>query len=375
MTGMERLVVPIEWKASAEDSGILEGYLSTFDNVDFGLDVVVKGAFANWITKLKADVKKYGPMRGGIPLLADHVASVASVIGTIFDAVEDNTGLLVKAKISAASSAQDARTKLVEGHLGKMSMGYEASKYRYEERDGTTVRLLIEVKVWEGSVVVFPMNPEAAITQAKEMLEQLPGPAQDAVREAIMFDTKATHNELREQLNNLLRDRYGADKTYVWVRDFDDTHVWFEVESAQEANRGVFEHSYTTDENGAVQLAGDRVEVRMVITYKPVNGAKETTIQRETKTSTPEGGATGDEPGADATDEVAAQESHAAGDEPASAPDEGAAGWDHWASEAVLKGVDPNAVADPATVAGLRTLLELNETALGGPGSNDTETE
>jgi hypothetical protein len=32
------------------------------------------------------------------------------------------------------------------------------------------------------------------------------------------------------QLQTVLRDAYGGDKTYVWVRDFDDTTVWFEVE-------------------------------------------------------------------------------------------------------------------------------------------------
>lgn len=156
--------VPDEWKADAEDKNILIGYASTFGNVDRGGDVVMPGAFAKTIQNIKAN---------GIPLLADHMASTASVLGTIFDAKEDSRGLLIKARVSSAPSAQDTAIKAREGHLTKMSIGYETMAESWEDRelDGMTlkVRLLDEIKLWETSVVVFPMNPEAAITSMKAM--------------------------------------------------------------------------------------------------------------------------------------------------------------------------------------------------------------
>src|SRR5699024_11634335 len=48
-TDMERMTVDIEWKAAADDDGTLEGYASTFGNVDLGQDVVEKGAFLDTI--------------------------------------------------------------------------------------------------------------------------------------------------------------------------------------------------------------------------------------------------------------------------------------------------------------------------------------
>ena len=351
--GMERLTVPIEWKASTDDSGTLEGYLAVFDNVDLGRDVIVKGAFAKTIAKVKSD---------GIPLLADHVASVASVLGTIYDAREDTHGLYIKAKFSSAPSAQDVRIKLIEGHLGSMSVGYEATKFEFGQRDGKTVRFLQEMKLWEGSVVVLPMNPEAIVSRVKS----LAGVLDDAARASLAADlaSKATSNETRDQLNELVREAYGADKVDVWIRDFDESKVWFTEMSADEA--GIFEQTYETDSGGGLSLIGERVKVRPVTSYVP--DSKSVAVRDNPAEA---GTQAGDEPDEGAPDEGAQRQ---AVDETAGGATDEGAHWDRWASEALLAGNDPDAVADPADVAGLRTLLELNEAAL-GLGSNDTETE
>lgn len=155
---MERKTVGCSWKAAGSSSGEIVGYASTFGNVDLGGDVVERGAFASTVKKIK---------RQGIPLLADHVASTANVLGTIFDADEDARGLLIKARFSAADDAQRVRTKLIEGHVSKLSIGYETIRATEGYIDGRPVRFLEEVELHECSVVVFPMNTEAVITGAK----------------------------------------------------------------------------------------------------------------------------------------------------------------------------------------------------------------
>lgn len=251
---VETMVVPVEWKAAGDGSGELVGYASTFGNVDLGQDVVVKGAFKASAADIKAN---------GIPLLADHVASTTHVLGTIYDAAEDDTGLLVKARFSSAPSAQDVRTKLLEGHLTKMSIGYEPTAYKFEERDGKTVRLLEEIKLWETSVVVFPMNPEATISRVKSLAGALEPQARKALADALTED--------------------------------EDTQT--------------------------SPPAGETAEARH---------AKATP---DDDTDTPAGAVTGQ-------------------------------GWDHWASEAVLAGRDPDEKADLARRAGNRTQTELMEAAI-----------
>lgn len=77
---------------------------------------------------------------------------------------------------------------------------------------------------------------------------------------------EATVNDIRDALGNTLRDAYASGNTYVWVRDFDETTVWFEVENDGDGN-GIYAQAYSDD--GAT-LTGDRTEVRVVTTYQPI---------------------------------------------------------------------------------------------------------
>ena len=94
---------------------------------------------------------------------------------------------------------------------------------------------------------------------------------------------EAAANDIRDALATTLRDAYGAEKTYVWVRDFDpDTStVWFEVE-AEGGDSGLYAQSYTTD---GTALTGDRTEVRVQTSYVPRVDATTT----ETSLPTPAG--------------------------------------------------------------------------------------
>lgn len=195
---METLVVPVEWKATDGDENVLEGYASTFGNVDLGMDVVQRGAFKKTVNAIKAK---------GIPLLADHIASTAHVLGTIFDAKETQKGLWIKARFSSAPSAQDVRIKLLEKHLDKLSIGYDPVEYKFADDDhGHRVRLLQEVKVWETSVVVFPMNPEAAVTRVKSVVDALG----DDARKALLRDLMgAETDEAAETKDDASADEVG----------------------------------------------------------------------------------------------------------------------------------------------------------------------
>jgi hypothetical protein len=81
--------------------------------------------------------------------------------------------------------------------------------------------------------------------------------------------SEATVNDTREALQNALRDTYPSPdgmNHWIWVRDFDDTTVWFEVEGGDDA--GIYGQTYT-EADGAVALTGTRTEVRVVTTYVP----------------------------------------------------------------------------------------------------------
>ena len=102
---------------------------------------------------------------------------------------------------------------------------------------------------------------------------------------------EATMRETEELLSTLIRETYGGEKTWTWLRDFDGTTAWFQVETPDDC--ATYAQGYTLTD-GQVSLQGDRVEVQQHITYVPVTstGAGTATESEEhVMTTNPEGAA------------------------------------------------------------------------------------
>jgi HK97 family phage prohead protease len=158
----EILTFPFEIKSVSEE-GVIEGYASTFGNIDLGGDVVDKGAFRKTLRDTKG---------GKVPVLADH--SWNAQIGWGIDGKEDDTGLFVRAKLDVKNN-QKAREKYSLAQMALelkvaagISIGYRTIK---AEPDTTNpmIRRLKELRLVEYSLVTFPMNTEAAVTNAKSL--------------------------------------------------------------------------------------------------------------------------------------------------------------------------------------------------------------
>jgi hypothetical protein len=78
---------------------------------------------------------------------------------------------------------------------------------------------------------------------------------------------EATANDTREQLQQALRDTFGGDKSWVWVRDFDETTVWYEHETPDSC--ATYALTYEMAEDNAVSLTGSPTEVRARTEYVP----------------------------------------------------------------------------------------------------------
>jgi len=131
--------------------GTFEGLLSPYGNVDGGGDVVEPGAYAKTL-------KDQGNVR---PMLWQHKTDVPIGDLTLDDRAD---GLWCKGQLlMALPEAQKAylliKAKIVKG----LSIGFETIKDAVEGG----VRRLKEVKLYEGSIVTFPMNEAALITSVK----------------------------------------------------------------------------------------------------------------------------------------------------------------------------------------------------------------
>lgn len=150
--------VPLDLKALSDD-GEFEGYLSTFGNVDRGMDMVMPGAFRRTLKERKLS---------SIKMLRDH--DTRKIVGKWLAMEEDANGLKVRGKLfamgpDAIQLAKETLTLMREGALDAMSIGYRTVKAQYDETAG--IRQLMDVELWEGSIVTFPMNEMATVDAVK----------------------------------------------------------------------------------------------------------------------------------------------------------------------------------------------------------------
>jgi HK97 family phage prohead protease len=131
------------------DVGEFTGIASVYGVEDLGGDIVEAGAF----TKTLATSGRERP------LLWQHRDPVG--LCTLTDTV---TGLALSGKLSLGlQAAKDALTLLRDGVVQGLSIGFQTVR---EEFVGD-VRHLKEVRLWEVSLVTFPMNEQAVITSVK----------------------------------------------------------------------------------------------------------------------------------------------------------------------------------------------------------------
>ena len=146
---------PFEVKATAyeEDNFTFEGYASTFNNVDHGDDIVIRGAFSNSLTK-----------NSQVPILWQH--QMNEVIGVSVQLYEDDKGLFIKGNLPKDDTLVSGRIipQMKVGSIKEMSIGFFTKNYD-RAKDG--IRLLKEIDLFEVSLVTKAMNSQALVSGFK----------------------------------------------------------------------------------------------------------------------------------------------------------------------------------------------------------------
>jgi len=197
-----------------DGAGYLEGYASTFGNVDEQNETVSRGAFAK---TLRERLKKRA-----IKLVDSHAVNHGSkaIIGVVEEAREDDAGLWIKARFSSAPSAQEVRTKVREGILDSLSIGYQVIKD--DVKDG--VRVLKELRLFEVSVVAWPANTQALISAVKRVVPV-------TTFALAPLDTPWNGNRARQSLQRWIGGdptEWGQEEWQRYSRGF----LWYDSENA-----------------------------------------------------------------------------------------------------------------------------------------------
>lgn len=148
-----------EIPAEAAD-GTFEGLASTYGNRDWGGDVVAPGAFTKTIRELK----------GIVPILHHHRGENLIGDGKVADS-EKGLNLVGSLAIEFSERAREVYGFMKRGILKGLSIGYDIVKQEIvtpKAPGEVPSRILKEIKLWEVSVVLWPMNPAAGISRVKD---------------------------------------------------------------------------------------------------------------------------------------------------------------------------------------------------------------
>ena len=138
-----------------ESDGTFKGIASAYGAEDLGGDVIEKGAFTKTIQE-----------NDTIPVLWQHRA--AEVIG--MGQVKEWQGkIMISGQLDMEDPiAQNAFRKMKKGMVRGLSIGYQTLKSFWEDSAGKSIRHITELKLFEVSLVTFPMLPAAQVTAVKD---------------------------------------------------------------------------------------------------------------------------------------------------------------------------------------------------------------
>lgn len=138
-------------------------YIGKFNNVDLGNDILLKGSSTKTI-------HERGPEGADqIRHLWDH--STFHPIGKPLEMAEDDKGIWVKSWFDESTFSNDKFIQYKSDVVKFQSIGYSTIQSDEEKtEDGTDIRLLQEIKLYEYSGVVLPMNEQAGLKAFKSMV-------------------------------------------------------------------------------------------------------------------------------------------------------------------------------------------------------------
>lgn len=192
MSKKMRFVEIKEFKQIAE-TGSFEGLLSPYGNVDAGGDIVEPGSYTKTL-------KEQGNTR---PLLWQHKPDQPVGLITLEDRPD---GLWCKGQIlMEIPTGQTAYAVIKAGIVKGLSIGFESVK----ESVKAGVRHLTEIKLYEGSIVTFPMNFSALISSVKTAKEN----KDDFNEELAEIQTLDARYQLVQALQSALSSVTWADLT------------------------------------------------------------------------------------------------------------------------------------------------------------------
>lgn len=208
--GDEQCRLKFALKDANLEEGTFTGIASVFGSeVDAWIPTIIEpGAFTKTLQENSSRIK----------LLWQH--DVHEPIGLPKKLEETVEGLEVTGKISQTARGKDALVLVRDNVISELSIGFDPIRYELENfEDGSVMRHVKELRLWEISLVTFAADPKAKIQSVHAVVPFQNLPLADEGRS---WDASAAKKRLKEKC-----DLQG--KKPDWTQ-FKKAHCWFDAD-------------------------------------------------------------------------------------------------------------------------------------------------
>ena len=169
-----------EMKAVQEDKGIITGYVSVFNNIDYGGDKMMPGAFDKTLSDWKASGDP-------IPVIWSHQWDNPDAhIGYVTTASADAYGLLTEMQFDLDKPfAKQVFDLMKSRRVREFSFGYIAEEAGYGTENGESIRELRSVRLLEVGPTLVGMNPATQLLEAASYTPEALKAARDVIDAAL----------------------------------------------------------------------------------------------------------------------------------------------------------------------------------------------
>ena len=204
MQVLEKKSLEIKMESFNPENGIVKGYAAVFGNEDSYGDIILPGAF-------KETIKNKKPK-----FLLQHDST--RVIGFISYTEEKEKGLFFEGQIQKdeIKDGAEAYALLKSGALDSFSIGYNTEDYFIKDDK----RYLTKINLGEISIVTFPANTEAKVTELKSEENEL--------IKVAAIDSIVNEAELKTFLNvEEIPNDYKLNETVIYTLENNELKVCF----------------------------------------------------------------------------------------------------------------------------------------------------
>lgn len=187
----------VEFKASEEEKGVIEGYAAYYNNIDRHGDIIEPGTFKNART---------------VPIFGMHDPREGIGVGEV---KEDKNGLRIKMRLAINAESNVLRERALEyysmvkeGIIQRMSVGFIINKADEDikEINGREryVRVIKDGDLLEVSLVPIPANDMARVTNVKALEDKIERLAAENEKLRKANDNLKSYKKQVEQLQESL---------------------------------------------------------------------------------------------------------------------------------------------------------------------------